>query len=318
VERLTAPPESGPDQFGPAERESCRQALQIHSLVYRIKYDSSQTAPLFAETQVDHERGHSFGPTQLSDTTSRPSGRLPCSYCANRWALAGMKNQFEDVSIEGRRVLRAFLGDTRQLQQARSDFRDMEALARGLRALPIYESFKEVHQGGDAKERFSPLQEGQHFQAPTSVDGRLLDTGSHSFIRSAGANDERLLEVMGVSKIALSHFYRGYFLNRLADLEPEVRTRATVGMLAELEALQKEDPELLTALKDTAFVPSGGEGSTALFKPSDLYDPLASDLQQLLDRDAFPAREFCNPEMVHKLRRLGLRGQLSLPGMGHD
>lgn len=81
-------------------------------------------------------------------------------------------------------------------------------------------------------------------------------------------------------------------------------------------------PDLRTA----AFVPPGGSSSAGssmgggadkqprLCRPCDLYDPLKSELNSLLDEDAFPASNLSGPDMIERLRSLGLQTSLTLEG----
>ena len=222
--------------------------------------------------------------------------------------------------------MRGFFGDQRHLQQLLAelgDERDRHRLCFLLRWLPIFESY----QGWatlaspivDAPPTFCCLT-GTHFYAPPSIDPRLLDTGTATFVRSQGGSDKALLDLIGVKHLPLSRFYRDFFLARLESLPASVRVNATVALLADQAKLQVEDPGFIDNLKHVAFVPAGVEDEEVpepwgtLHLARDLYDPLQSELQALLPRKAFPCREFCNPEMVSKLRALGLRGVLTPEG----
>lgn len=232
-----------------------------------------------------------------------------------------------EMKPDHRRALRNFFGDQRNLQQLvneLSNARDQYRLGYLLRYLPIYESYQGWGQASsptaaDVPPQFCALTE-IHYLSPPSIDPRLLDTGGLTFIRSLNTSDGVLLDRIGVKPLPLSRFYREFFLARLESLPPAVRVNATVSMLLEQTKILAEDPTFIDHLKLVPFVPAGVDDETSaepwgkLHTARDLYDPLQSELQVLLPRKAFPCREFCNPEMVSKLRALGLRGVLTPDG----
>lgn len=246
---------------------------------------------------------------------------------------------FAEVGPSGRRALRALLGSARHMDAARRegarDAAQLEALVHSLRCLPIYESFEgsalpEAEQRRLAATATATTNNGSpgrapaivafcalaawpdHWVPPEGVDPRLLDTGSPTFLRSAGAEDAALLEFVGVRPIPLPAFYRRHVLAVLDRLPPDVRLAAVGKLLADLPRLKQADAAFVDALKAAAFVP---DGAGQLRRPGELHDPLQGGLTALLGPEAFPAPELCTPEAVTRLRTLSLRGTLSLAGV---
>ena len=256
--------------------------------------------------------------------------------CCDRQKLGSSVGMlFSSVGTAGRRALRTFFGDARQIEMvvreredANSVLGSTDSVVQALRALPIYESYegqelpqgqKRIDQSLPPMAAFCALTSPEHWLPPEGVDPLLLDTGSPTFIRTNTQEDSALLNFLGVNPLPMAKFYRKHVLGALNSIPATVRDGAILKMLLNLPHLAQDkgaDGEaFLEELKVMAFVPNGALPVAELRRACELYEPMQGGLENLLDGDAFPAPALCTPEIIPRLRELGLKASLSLHGI---
>ena len=124
-------------------------------------------------------------------------------------------------------------------------------------------------------------------------------------------NLRKLLLELGVKELTTAEFYSSHVFPKLASMPAALRDEAMVAMI------KSRDPSVEALLVDLAFLPArkhaqGAQvgASITLYRPRDLFDPTAPDVQDLVDEDQFPAAVYTQPEVLSVLRSLGLRHTL--------
>jgi len=124
-------------------------------------------------------------------------------------------------------------------------------------------------------------------------------------------NLRKLLLELGVKELTTAEFYSSHVFPKLASMPAALRDEAMVAVI------KSRDPSVEALLVDLAFLPArkhaqGAQvgASITLYRPRDLFDPTAPDVQDLVDEDQFPAAVYTQPEVLSVLRSLGLRHTL--------
>ncbi|KAF9624036.1 hypothetical protein IFM89_007734 [Coptis chinensis] len=170
--------------------------------------------------------------------------------------------------------------------------------------LPIYT----VYSGESTRTLcFSDLINPQKYLAPLNVPEYLL--GGEFISCSCYTEEEILLKYYGIERMGRTCFYRKQVLNRIHDLEPEVRDTVMLSILCDLPQLCMEDASLREALRKLEFVPTL---NGSLRCPQVLYDPRKEELYDLLeDSDNFPSGAYQESGVLDMLQGLGLRTSVS-------
>ncbi|XP_051132159.1 uncharacterized protein LOC127252147 isoform X2 [Andrographis paniculata] len=171
--------------------------------------------------------------------------------------------------------------------------------------LPIYR----VYDGESAESfKYSDLVNPRKFLPPLNCPECLL---SSEFIYNLSSTEEELLmRYYGVERMRKTQFYKLHVLNRIRQLETDVRNSVMISVLQELPQLCAEDVSFRESLKILEFVPTG---SGTLKSPSMLYDPRNEELSALLeDYDSFPSGIFRESVVLDMLQGLGLKTTVSI------
>ncbi|XP_038718957.1 sacsin isoform X2 [Tripterygium wilfordii] len=207
---------------------------------------------------------------------------------------------FCDLRAEERDELRKFLLDPKWYMGDALD----EYYIINCRRLPIYR----VHGEGPAAEfNFSDLENPQKFFPPSDIPDFFLGV---EFISSSCSSEEQLLSrYYGIQRMGKSLFYRKHVLNRIKELQPDLRDSTMLSVLQTLPQLCIEDSFFKEYLKNLEFIPTI---SGAVKCPAVLYDPRYEELCALLeDSDSFPSGVFEESGVLDMLQGLGLRTSVS-------
>ncbi|XP_010245479.1 PREDICTED: sacsin [Nelumbo nucifera] len=166
--------------------------------------------------------------------------------------------------------------------------------------LPIYK----VHDGESIQTfHFSDLENPIKYLPPSDIPKYLL---GEEFICSLSDTEEKiLLGYYGIEQMGKACFYKQQVLNRICELQPEVRDRVMLSILQDLPQLCAEETSLRDSLRKLEFVPTL---SGILKCPDALYDPRNEELYALLeDSDSYPYGLFQESGALDMLIGLGLR-----------
>ncbi|XP_059656455.1 uncharacterized protein LOC132303270 isoform X2 [Cornus florida] len=207
---------------------------------------------------------------------------------------------FHYLGVEERDELRQFLLDQKwYIGKGMAD-----ADIWNCKRLPIYR----VYCGESAQNsQYSDLENPQKYLPPLDVSECFL---CGEFISSSSYDEEEVLKrYYGIDRMGKTCFYKQHVLNRLEELQPEVRDRIMLSVLQELPQLCVEDASFREDLRKLEFVPTSG-GSVKC--PAVLYDPRNEELYALLeDSDSFPCGVFQESGILDMLQGLGLKTAVS-------
>ncbi|KAG8376019.1 hypothetical protein BUALT_Bualt09G0019400 [Buddleja alternifolia] len=171
--------------------------------------------------------------------------------------------------------------------------------------LPIYR----VYNGESAQNsKYSDLINPQKFLPPFDCPECLL---CDEFICNLSNTEEELLRrYYGIERMRKTQFYKLHVLNRIKQLETDVRNSVMLLVLQELPQLCAEDSSFRETLRNLEFVPTI---SGTLKRPAMLYDPRNEELCALLeDSDSFPYGAFQESGVLDMLQGLGLKTTVSV------
>lgn len=170
--------------------------------------------------------------------------------------------------------------------------------------LPIYK----VYGGASAEDfQYSDLENPRKYLPPLNslecfLSGEFISSLSHS-------EEEVLTRYYGIERMGKACFYKQHVLNRISELQPEVRDSVMLSVLQELPQLCAADSFFREGLRNLDFVPTS---SGSLKCPAVLYDPRNEELYALLeDSDSFPCGVFQESGILDMLQSLGLRTTVS-------
>ncbi|KAM3391279.1 hypothetical protein ACQJBY_012755 [Aegilops geniculata] len=170
--------------------------------------------------------------------------------------------------------------------------------------LPIFRVFDG---GSHSSYGFSDLSSSKKYLPPLGVPEHLLKSDFVFCI--SPSNEDIIMRYYGVERMPKSVFYQRYVLNKLDELQAEVRDSVILAILQDLPQLSLEDPRFKEGLKVLRFVPTI---NGTLKSPQSLYDPRVEELYALLqESDCFPNGLFQNPDVLDMLLCLGLRTSVS-------
>ncbi|KAA8533360.1 hypothetical protein F0562_033107 [Nyssa sinensis] len=204
------------------------------------------------------------------------------------------------LEVEERDELRRFLLDPKWYFGNRMVDTDIWNCKR----LPIYR----VYDGESAQNfQYLDLENPRKYLPPLDVPECFLGS---VFISSSSNEEEEVLKIyFGIERMGRAHFYRQHVLNRVKELQPEVRDRIMLSVLQELPQLCVEDASFREGLRKLEFVPTS---SGSMKCPAVLFDPRNEELFALLeDSDSFPCRAFQESGILDMLQGLGLRTSVS-------
>ncbi|KAI3443790.1 hypothetical protein Pfo_000455 [Paulownia fortunei] len=171
--------------------------------------------------------------------------------------------------------------------------------------LPIYRVYD-----GESTENFkySDLVNPRKFLPPFGCPECLF---SGEFICNlSDTEEEMLMRYYAVERMRKTQFYKLHVLNRIKQLETDVRNRVMLSVLQELPQLCVEDASFRESLRNLEFVPTV---SGTLKSPAMLYDPRNEELYALLeDCDSFPSGIFQESGVLDMLQGLGLKTTVSI------
>ncbi|KAM0945268.1 putative transcription factor C2H2 family [Dioscorea sansibarensis] len=169
--------------------------------------------------------------------------------------------------------------------------------------LPIHR----VHCGQSDVIQFSDLQISRKYLPPVGIPDHLLD-GEFLFCTST-SEEAILVKFYGIEHMQKTTFYRQKILNRLGELQPQVRDGVMLSILQDLPQLAVEDSSFKEYLRIIEFVPTN---NGSLESPQSLYDPRVEELYALLEEsDYFPCDLFQEEHILDMLLLLGLRTSVS-------
>ncbi|XP_008803352.1 sacsin [Phoenix dactylifera] len=207
---------------------------------------------------------------------------------------------FQDFAVDEKNELRHFLLDPKWYHGGSLSDLDI----KNCKKLPIFR----VHAGGHTHtSQFSDLECFKKYLPPVGILENLL---GGEFILCTSQNEEDiLLRYYGIERMRKTTFYRQNVIDRVVELEPEVRDAVMLSILQDLPQLCLEDSSFKELLKRLTFVPTI-HGS--LKSPQSLYDPRVDELLALLEEsDCFPSGLFQEPGVLDMLLLLGLRTSVS-------
>ncbi|CAB4295974.1 unnamed protein product [Prunus armeniaca] len=202
---------------------------------------------------------------------------------------------FHNLEAKERDELRAFLLDPKWY------FGDClnESDIRNCTRLPIYKVYGD---GSTQSFQFSDLENPRKYLPPVDIPECFLGA---EFLSSSDVEVEVLLRYYGIERMGKARFYKQQVLNRVGELQPEVRDSIVLSILQNLPQLCVEDLSFRDYLKNLEFIPTFGG---ALRSPTALYDPRNEELYALLeDSDSFPCGPFQEPGILDMLHGLGLK-----------
>lgn len=207
---------------------------------------------------------------------------------------------FQNFGVDEKNELREFLLD--QKWYVGGNLSDVHI--QNCKKLPIYK----VYGGGSTQAfHFSDLEMPKKYLPPLDVDVYFL--GGEFISRSSNFEEEILVRYYGIERMGKTHFYKENVLNRISELEPDVRNTVMISILHDLPQLSLEDSTFKEFLKKLEFVPTLGG---TLKCPQALYDPRNEELYALLeDSDGFPSGVFQESGLLDMLLGLGLRSSVS-------
>lgn len=171
--------------------------------------------------------------------------------------------------------------------------------------LPIYRVCD-----GECTENFkySDLVNPRKFLPPFDCPDCLF---SGEFLFNISSTEEELLRrYYGIERMRKTQFYKMHVLNRIEQLETDVRNRIMLSVLQELPQLCVEDALFRENLRNLEFVPTV---IGTLKSPAMLYDPRNEELYALLeDSDSFPFGTFQESGVLDMLQGLGLKTIVSI------
>lgn len=179
-----------------------------------------------------------------------------------------------------------------------------EICIRNCRKLPIFR----VYGGGDAHNPyFSNLGSPEKYLPPEDIPEHFLS--SEFILCTSFSEEEILLRYYGIKRMQKVDFYKRNILNRLGELQPEMRDIILLSILKELPQLCMDDSSFKESLRTLEFVPTV---NGSLNSPQSLYDPRVEELDALLEEsDCFPYGLFQEPGILDMLLCLGLRTSVS-------
>ncbi|KAL3825148.1 hypothetical protein ACJIZ3_021177 [Penstemon smallii] len=164
--------------------------------------------------------------------------------------------------------------------------------------------------GGEYSENFtySDLVNPRKFLPPLDCPECLLGS---EFIGSLSNTEEELLRrYYGIERMRKTQFYKLHILNRIKQLDSDVRDDVMLSVLHQLPQLCVEDASFRENLRNSEFVPTI---SGTLKSPAMLYDPRNEELYALLeDCDSFPSGAFRESGVLDMLQGLGLKTAVSI------
>ncbi|KAJ0963928.1 hypothetical protein J5N97_029050 [Dioscorea zingiberensis] len=207
---------------------------------------------------------------------------------------------FEDFSIEEKTELHSFLFDPDWYYGGKISDIHIKMCKR----LPIHR----VHSGGHTDIfLFSDLQVSRKYLPPVGIPDYLLD---NEFLFCTSTTEEAILvKFYGIERMQMTTFYKQNILNRLGELQPQVRDGVMLSILQDLPQLAVEDSSFKEYLRIMKFVPIT---NGSLESPQSLYDPRVEELYALLEEsDYFPCGPFQEEHILDMLLLLGLRTSVS-------
>uniref|UniRef100_A0A9I9DSX1 RING-type domain-containing protein n=1 Tax=Cucumis melo TaxID=3656 RepID=A0A9I9DSX1_CUCME len=207
-----------------------------------------------------------------------------------------MLTSLYNLEVEEKDGLRRFLLDPKWYLGGCMDDNDLDKCRR----LPIFK----VYNGGSAQDFcFSDLEDPPKYLPPLDVEECFL--GVEFIISSSDSEEEILLKYYGIKRMGKTSFYRKYVLNKVGQLQPELRDSTMLSLLVSLPQLCTEDVTFRECLSNLDFIPTS---SGTLKCPAVLYDPRYEELCALLDDfDSFPSTPFSESYILDILQGLGLR-----------
>ncbi|XP_030491993.2 uncharacterized protein LOC115707993 isoform X1 [Cannabis sativa] len=207
---------------------------------------------------------------------------------------------FNNFDAEERDELRGFLLDSKWYFSDSMNVSDI----RNCKRLPIFK----VHAVGSTPQfNFSDLESSQKYLPPTDIPEHFL--GDDFIISTSSSEEEIFVRYFGIERMGKAHFYKKYVLNRILELESEVRDNVILSILQNLPQLCIEDVSFRDYLRSLEFVPTH---SGTVKRPDMLYDPRNEELFALLeDSDSFPYGIFQESHILDMLQGLGLRTSVS-------
>ncbi|KAK1380492.1 Sacsin [Heracleum sosnowskyi] len=203
---------------------------------------------------------------------------------------------FHHLEVEERNELRQFLLDS--TWYIGNHMADSDILI--CKKLPIYRVY-----GGETGENvnYSDLDSPRKYLPPLDCPECLL---SSEFISNlSDVEEEVLIRYYGVERMRKAFFYKHHVLNRIKELQLEVRNSTMLLVLQELPQLCAEDPLFRESLRNLEFVQTS---NGSLKCPAVLYDPRNEELYDLLeDSGSFPSGVFEDSSILDVLQGLGLR-----------
>lgn len=207
---------------------------------------------------------------------------------------------FQDVTEDERNELRQFLLDPKWYLGGII----MEAHITKIKKLPIY-----IVYGGGSNQSFDfvDLESSRKWFPPSNIVEHFL---SDEFIYSPSQSEsDALNRYYDIKYMSRSYFYKEKVINRISELQPEVRDPIMLTILQELPQLCFEDLSIKESLRELKFIPVH---SGALKSPEMLYDPRNKELFTLLEgSDSFPCGAFQESLVLDMLQGLGLRTLIS-------
>ncbi|KAL3502258.1 hypothetical protein ACH5RR_036707 [Cinchona calisaya] len=207
---------------------------------------------------------------------------------------------FSSLVAEERDELRHFLLDAKWYIGKFMDDSDILNCKR----LPIYRVWD---RGSCENFQHSNLLNPQKYLSPLDCPKGLL---SSEFVCGLSSTEEEMLNrYLGIQRMGKAQFYNQHVLNRIKELETDVRDGIMLSILKELPQVCIEDASFRERLRNLEFVPTS---SGSLQSPAMLYDPRNEELYALLeDSESFPCGAFQEPGVLDMLQGLGLRTTVS-------
>ncbi|XP_077231071.1 zinc finger, C3HC4 type (RING finger) family protein [Tasmannia lanceolata] len=211
-----------------------------------------------------------------------------------------LQTLFQNIVVDEKNELRQFLLDPKWYVGGHLS----ESHIQHCKYLPIYK----VYDGGYIHPfHFSNLETPKKYLPPLDAPEYFL--GDEFICSSSNDEDDILLRYYAIERMGKSCFYKKNVLNRIPELQPEVRDTVMLSILQDLPQLCVEDASLRESLRKLEFVPTL---SGTLKCPQVLYDPRNEELYALLeDSDLFPCGSFQEPGVLDMLQGLGLRSWVS-------
>ncbi|KAG9441938.1 hypothetical protein H6P81_017792 [Aristolochia fimbriata] len=208
-----------------------------------------------------------------------------------------LKLLIQDVDEDEKNELRCFLLDPKWYVGGIL----ADSQVQKCKLLPIYKVY------GGGRSSYASLEMSQKYLPPLSVPEYFL--GDDFICNSSRTEEDILLRYYGVQRMSMSNFYKRKVLNRINELQPDVRDPIMLSILQDLPQLCMEDSSFRELLRKLEFVPTT---SGSLKCPEVLYDPRNEELFALLeDSDSFPYNPFQEFGVLDMLQGLGLRTSVS-------